>query len=438
MQGKISPLFIEYVIKDIDMKQKISSTYYWWKKLQSFFSIRNNPASKIKTISRPSLIFNTPNAFPHSFIPLPDNVPFQMLEVYRYLRDNIPDLSDAVWTWKRLCNTGFKIVWSDKTSEQVKNRAQGIINQLNRRMNHGDGGLTNLLDILYTSLFTYGAGAIEIVFSPRGSQIYDVVPVDVWTIRFRWEGGHWQAYQIHAEEVIPLPREHFVYIALDRDGTNPYGRSLFRSLPAVIRIQQKLMDDMSRAMHNAGWARLHVQYKPDPRGTNETEEEYQNRMDTNLEQIRAQMSNLGVDQNVVTFDNIDISVVQGGQRFPAYYDTQRAIEEQIITGTHMMPILLGRNYGTTETYGTVQYEIMNRQVDTINQSIAHILEKIYNLELSMHGLRTEFCVQPNLNSTADTLKKSLIETRRIHSLLQLFQAGILNKEEVRKTVEPYI
>ena len=369
------------------MMQNIFSGYRWLDWFRLFLSSRGKPRTKTRPVLRRSLVFNTPNQYLQSFAPLPDNVPFQMLEVYRYLRDNIPDLSDAVWTWKRLCNTGFRLVWSDNVSELLKREAQEVIEKLNRRMNHGEGGLTHLLDIVYTSLFTYGASAMEIVFSPRGSQIYDVVPVDVWTIRFRWEDGDWQAYQVYAEETIRLPRERFVYIALDRDGSNPYGRSLFRSLPFVVRIQQRLMEDMSRAMHNAGWARLHVQYKPEPRGTDETEEEYQNRLDANLEQVRNQMSNLGVDQNVVTFDNIGISVVQGAQRFSAYYETQRAIEEQIITGAHMMPILLGRNYGTTETYGTVQYEIMNRQVDTINQSLARILERIYQLELAMHGIQ---------------------------------------------------
>ncbi|HOQ30995.1 MAG TPA: hypothetical protein PLA12_00635 [Candidatus Hydrogenedens sp.] len=417
------------------MMQNIFSGYRWLDWFRLFLSSRGKPRTKTRPVLRRSLVFNTPNQYLQSFAPLPDNVPFQMLEVYRYLRDSIPDLSDAVWTWKRLCNTGFRLVWSDNVSELLKREAQEVIEKLNRRMNHGEGGLTHLLDIVYTSLFTYGASAMEIVFSPRGSQIYDVVPVDVWTIRFRWEDGDWQAYQVYAEETIRLPRERFVYIALDRDGSNPYGRSLFRSLPFVVRIQQRLMEDMSRAMHNAGWARLHVQYKPEPRGTDETEEEYQNRLDSNLEQVRNQMSNLGVDQNVVTFDNIGISVVQGAQRFSAYYETQRAIEEQIITGAHMMPILLGRNYGTTETYGTVQYEIMNRQVDTINQSLARILERIYQLELAMHGIQAEFTVQPHSNSTADTLKKSLIETRRINALLQLLQSGIISKEETRKAVE---
>ena len=417
------------------MNQNIRLGYRWLGWFRSFFSLRETQRTKARHASRRSLVFDTPKYHFQDFIPLPDNVPFQMLEVYRYLRDNVPDLSDAVWTWKRLCNTGFKCVWLDTTSELAKREAQECIEQLNRRMNHGEGGITHLLDILYTSLFTYGASAMEIVFSPRGSQIYDVVPVDVWTVRFRWEDGKWQAYQVLAEETIRLPRERFVYIALDRDGTNPYGRSLFRSLQNVVRIQQRLMEDMSRAMHNAGWARLHVQYKPDPRGVNETEEEYQNRMDANLEEVRNQMSTLGVDQNVVTFDNIGISVVQGAHRSLAFYETQRAIEEQIITGTHTMPILLGRNYGTTETYGTVQYEIMNRQVDTINQTLARVFERIYRLELALHGIRAEFTIQPNSNSTADTLKKSLIETRRINSLIQLFQSGVISKEELRRAIE---
>ena len=37
------------------------------------------------------------------FIGLANDTPFFMLPVYRFLRDAIPDISDAVWTWKRLC-----------------------------------------------------------------------------------------------------------------------------------------------------------------------------------------------------------------------------------------------------------------------------------------------------------------------------------------------
>lgn len=368
------------------------------------------------------------------FVCLPDNVPFVMLEVYRYLRDNVPDLSDAVWTWQKLCNTGFNLVFDGDTNEAVKEYARKAIYSLDTRVNSGNGGMVELLDILYGSLFTYGSAGVEVVFEPGAGFIYDVVPVDVWTIRFAWENGRWEAYQVHSEGAVKLPPERFLYFAIDRDGTNPYGRSILRSLPGVIDIQQRLMKDMARAMHNAGWARMHIQYKPGERLSGESEEEYQQRMEGYLDELRRELSGLSVDQNLITFDNIDVNVVQGSQRFPAYYETQRAIEEQIITGTHLMPILLGRNYGTTETYGTVQYEIINRQVDTINAKIAKGLEKIYNLELALQGIGARVRVEPRSNRSSEILKQTYAETNRFNILLKMAELGMITREELREEI----
>ncbi|MCX8066001.1 MAG: hypothetical protein N3G21_12665 [Candidatus Hydrogenedentes bacterium] len=364
-----------------------------------------------------------------------DNLPFSVLEVYRRLRDNVPDLADAVWTWKKLCETGFNIGFDSGVSEADKDRVRRVIAELDDRVNGRDGGMVELLDILYASLFTYGSAGLEIVFEPEMSFIYDVVPVDVWTIRFVWEEDRWQAYQVHADGAVRLPAERFLYFALDRDGTNPYGRSILRSLPGVVRIQQRLMEDMARAMHNAGWARMHIQYKPEERASGESEEEYNQRMEAYLEELRNELSCLSVDQNLITFDNIDVNVVQGSQRFPAYYETQRAIEEQIITGTHLMPILLGRNYGTTETYGTVQYEIINRQVDAINLKIARGLERIYNLELSLAGINVKVRVIPKSNRSSEVLKQAYAEANRFNLLLKMFELGVLSKEELRSEME---
>ena len=78
--------------------------------------------------------------------------------------------------------------------------------------------MDGLLDVFYTSLFTYGAAALEIVLSQSRETIHDVVPVDVWTVRFRRENGVLQPYQVHDGQAIRLPRERFVYVGLDRDG----------------------------------------------------------------------------------------------------------------------------------------------------------------------------------------------------------------------------
>jgi len=216
------------------------------------------------------------------FIRLPNETPFYMLEVYRFLRDAIPDISDAVWTWKRLCQTGYDIEVVNSSSSQAEKRAERLLEDLNKRVNSGDRGMDGLLDIFYTSLFTYGAAAVEIVLSQSRESIWDVVPVDVWTVRFRREKDGLHPYQVHEGREIPLSKDRFVYVGLDRDGTNPYGRSMLRAIPFVVKIQQRLLEDMAKATHNAGWAKLHVQYTPEERLRGESVEAYRERIEANF------------------------------------------------------------------------------------------------------------------------------------------------------------
>jgi len=110
------------------------------------------------TVSRAEYITRFGQAL-DQFVPLPNATPFYMLHVYRFLRDAIPDISDAIWTWKRLCQTGYDVEFFGSSSEAAERRARRLIDDLNRRVNSGDRGMDGLLDVFYTSLFTYGAAA---------------------------------------------------------------------------------------------------------------------------------------------------------------------------------------------------------------------------------------------------------------------------------------
>ena len=61
-------------------------------------------ADTFRTVSAPEDATKLSGAL-NSFLPLPNATPFYMLQVYGFLRDAIPDISDGVWTWKRLCQT---------------------------------------------------------------------------------------------------------------------------------------------------------------------------------------------------------------------------------------------------------------------------------------------------------------------------------------------
>lgn len=371
---------------------------------------------------------------PREFIALPNDTPFGMLQVYRFLRDAIPDISDAVWTWKRLCQTGYDIEILKPSSDAAKRRAQRLLHELDTRVNSGDRGMDGLLDVFYTSLFTYGAAAVEIVLSQSRESIFDVVPVDVWTVRFRREDGLLRPYQVLDGEAIPLPPERFIYVGLDRDGTNPYGRSMLRSIPFVVKIQQRLLEDMAKATHNAGWSKLHVQYIPDERVRGESVEAYQERIQGNFDLLRDRLSGLEADQNFVTFDNVRVNLIRGDQHAQTFYDNHKAIEEQVITGMHLMPILLGRNYGTTETYGTAQFEIINRHVEAVNRSVKRILERLYNFELALMWGYAEARVHMRANRTVDVLKEATAHQREIANAVQLRDEGFLTHEDAAKTL----
>jgi hypothetical protein len=364
------------------------------------------------------------------YLNMPNNTPFEMLRVYRHSRDAIPDVSDAVWTWKRLCQTGFDVELHEASSEFAEARARRLIESLDARMNSGDRGVEGLLDIFYASLFTYGAAAFEIVLSRNREQIWDVVPVDVWTVRFRREQGRLQAYQLQEGQPVALPMDRFVYVGLDRDGTNPYGRSMLRSIPFVLKIQQRLLEDMAKATHNAGWPRLHFRYTGEERQRGESAEGYRQRMEACLAELNRRITGLDPDQNLITFDNVVASQVRGEQQSRGFYENHKAVEEQVITGMHLMPILLGRNYGTTETYGTAQFEIISRQVNTVNRSVQRILERLYNFELALMWGQAKARVRMHENRTVDVLREAQARQIEIENVLRLREVGVIGEEEV--------
>ncbi len=397
----------------------------WWKRGAGARVEQRSPGERFGTVSLTEDMRGLMRAG-ESFVRLPSETPFAMLEVYRFLRDAIPDVSDAVWTWKRLCQTGYDVEILEASSEMARARAERLLKALDRRVNSGDRGMDGLLDVFYASLFTYGAAALEIVLSPSRESIADVVPVDVWTVRFKRERGQLQPYQVIDGEEIRLPRERFVYVGLDRDGTNPYGRSMLRSIPFVVKIQQRLIEDMAKATHNAGWAKLHVKYSPESRERGESVEAYGQRIAGNFEALRTRLSGLEADQNLVTYDNVDVSLIRGDSQSRIFYDNLKAIEEQVITGMHLMPILMGRNYGTTETYGTAQFEIVNRQVEAVNRSVKRILERLYNFELALMWGEARARVRMRTNRTVDVLKEATARGKEIANVLALRDAGLMD------------
>ena len=101
---------------------------------------------------------------------------------------------------------------------------------------------------------------------------------------------------------------------------------------------------------------------------------------------------------------------------------------------HLMPILLGRNYGTTETYGTAQFEIINRQVEAVNRSVQCMLARLYNFELALMWGEATARVRMRTNRTVDVLKEAQAREKEIGNALKMKEAGLLDEAGLRATL----
>jgi hypothetical protein len=395
-------------------------------KITDFFKKRQKSAIYAKPLSKPEE-FSPFTELSHQYIALPSDMPFEMFRVYRFLRDNFADISDAIWTWKYLCYSGYEVQVNN--SEQAERALAMFGKQVD---------MDGILDRLYTSLFTYGACAMEAVLSNDRSRVAGVVIVDVETVRFRRDPKTYELipYQVIYGESVRLNPHTFFYYGIERDGTNPYGRSILRALPWIIKIQQKLIEDMQKASHNSGYNRLHISYTPEKAQAGEPEGDYENRIRGSFESLKSSLEGIEVDQNILTTDSVKVATI-GGQRSGSgqnFYNNLKAIEEQVITGVHLMPILMGRNYGSTETYGTAQYEIINRNVLNINRGVRRLLESLFSLYVTIHHHRLAVKVVIKQNQTVDLLQEMKVETMKLDNILRVLDKKLLDEDQAREMI----
>ena len=94
------------------------------------------------------------------------------LELYRYLRDNIPVLNAVIWTWVRLCSAKFDFQISGANSTAEEQSVRQILQSLDQRIYRNGllkrGGFRELLLQFFESLFTDGAVCGELQLAPSG------------------------------------------------------------------------------------------------------------------------------------------------------------------------------------------------------------------------------------------------------------------------------
>ncbi|MCL4305540.1 hypothetical protein KJZ99_06475 [bacterium] len=353
-------------------------------------------------------------------------------EFYRYLRDHVPIISSAVWAWVHLCATPQS--YSLSGSEREKRRADAILSALDKRLLENPlvrrDGMAHLTEQFFLELFTTGRFCGELIPLPDGKGIDYFHTIDADLIQ--WErDGRWKAYlEDETGRRTYLNPQRFFYASLGTDITNPRGIEPLASIPFVAQIQEAMLSDMARSARMAGTPRLQIKVSPPKTFPHETDREYQARANRYFDDTVAQFRKLAPDDNVFTWDDVEITLIGGDthRNFTWRLNREQVIED-VITGLRLYPWVVGRSHGTTKNWVEAQFNLLMQIVDSVQHLGKSLGNFLRNTELRMQGnlCACEHVFAPN----QDPFQLSRMQARNIEfdTIDKKVKRGYISKDD---------
>jgi hypothetical protein len=367
------------------------------------------------------------------------------IKLYRFLRDNIPALNSAVWTWTRICASSGHFELTGSGDSYLLNQATEVIKELDRRIYQHSfqkfGGTDAVLTQFFRSLFTDGAVCGELVLAPSRDGVDKFYFVDPVTVRFKLrDRSRWELLQeVEGRKVRLNPHATF-YLGLDPDPDDPRGKSILGSIPFVARVEQRLLEDMQKTMHNAGYHRLHVTIKPPERYSGESDENYLARANQYFEDTVDMMKRLSPDDNPITWNDVKIEYIGPSGHVSSshyWYINHKALIEDICAGVHLDPFILGYSYGPSRSWAQLKYELILRNVVSIQSSAKRFLEWIHNIELALRGFPVEYVHHFDNRKFFDMLDQRKAEQIHLDNIIRKKEAGFIDGDRAKRESEGF-
>jgi hypothetical protein len=356
------------------------------------------------------------------------------IRLYRFLAESIPSVSACLWTWVRLTASPARLVPDETAPLAVQDRARAVLEQLARRLyprphnRHTD--LKRLVTDVCLHLYRDGGFGGFLTVLADGSGVDGVVSVDPAHIGTDYSRGRASLVLQTDTTAVSLDRPDFYHLPMVGGVDDPFGRSLLAGIPFVAYIEQQLVDDMRRAAHNAGYHRLHVKITPPERQAGESDRGYNERINEYFDATVGMIRSCRTEDNPVTWDNVAIEYIgPGGVRSQSnsWFFNHRAMIEEICGGMNLAPFLLGYSYGATTTWSAFKFDLVMRQVHTVQQQVASFLEWIGNIELALRGVPVSCRAEFENSFSYQAKEQAEIQSQQTDGLLKLYEAGLIDE-----------
>ncbi|HOP06034.1 MAG TPA: hypothetical protein PLF13_01950 [candidate division Zixibacteria bacterium] len=360
--------------------------------------------------------------------------------LYRFLTDHVPVIDSCVWTWSRLAAAPGRFELIDTSGQPVESTTdRSALNELTTRIGLTTAGrrqeLRPFLIELFRGLFRDGLFGGFATVRQDGSGLDCFIPVDPVDLACDTDGVVPKLKLENGDRTVSLDRADYYQIILGDGLTTPLGRSILASIPFVTYIEQQLVDDMRRASHNSGFHRLHVKITPPERLSGESDRAYVERINGYFDSTVSMIKSCEVDDNPVTWDNVQIEYI-GPENTRAvsnnWFMNHRAMIEEICAGTNLAPFLLGYSYGDTTTWASFKFDLVMRQVTTVQAQAAAFLSWLGDIHLALNGSSYRCRYRFDNGMAWQAADSARVATERIDGLLRLYEAGLIDRSEAQR------
>ncbi|WP_153465096.1 phage minor head protein [Sediminibacillus terrae] len=363
-----------------------------------------------------------------------------VMESLQLIRDLNPDASMAIWNFLRLGNQGHELECLKPSGAQYK-QGQNILDDLAKRVGklYG-GGADQLINVLNLTGYTQGAIALEVELNEGLNDVVDFHAVDPSTLDWRKnkETGEMDLVQRQQDGTYKiLNQEQVFYYPIDPDIGDPYGRSPILPVLQIIFFQVEVLKDLKAVAHHQGHARYDISIAEEaimnslPQSVAaKGPEAVQRFVNDFIDNIEKGFKELKPDDNFVHQDAVKVSMVGGTSgKSMDVSKIINVINQQVVTSLKQLPILLGRNEGTTETHGTVQWQIYVAGIESIQRATKRVMERAYNLSLRVNGINARSRLTFNKLRTTDRRQEAQAALTETNMLIKQVQQGWIDNDE---------
>jgi hypothetical protein len=366
------------------------------------------------------------------------------IPILRKLSHVNPDISQAVDTLVKLGNTGYKIKFDPRVSEDMVDKMRIHIENKLLELCRDYGGVSQFMNRLYRQIYVAGALAGEWVPMNNLRGLKKVVLI-------RPEKVYW-AYDERKKEWVPyqkleknmgngsldsdlkkLNKNTFRYQGLMGDDDLPYGIPPMLAALDPLDTQKDMITNLKAIVKQMGVIGfMQALLDKEDKKTNETEAQYKSRMEALLQETSKRLT-MGLKDGIsVGFkDDVEFEFHAPTKATSGAAELFIQNELMVMSGMKIDSSMLGRNYATSEGQITVVFNKLLSELKNVQNCVREFLEYGFKLELIMAGYKFETLkVEFNTSTLNDDLKYQQAKEIKIRNLIALYNQGILNNDSV--------